>query len=436
MWHQTVVLIEIRWERKGGNSKDYAKPGLRREVMKIKYIAITLPIVMILYSCEVVDTYIDELHDIEHQREEAISDNSGDQDETLFQITKNNHDFSILAEAVQHADLQDSLDGDTPYTLFAPTDDAFQLLFKELDISAEEFLTGEYSEFLKNTLLYHILPGLNHIEELLEEREVQTLKGEILQIKKIDGQVFVGHDDQEYALIVNEDVIAGNGVMHIVELVLSPSGDAGGKHDNGDEESFPDDGDDGNHGPEYPEDEQEEPGEEETEPGQDPDEGDSGEEEESVDEDPTDETDSQNHTLIEILEAKSDFSIFRKAIQVTGHDNVFHSGSQNTILVPTNEAFRQFLMDSDMSVEELFSETNLAFLEDLIRYHIIPGNRDSSHFKNSKRIRTANQSFIDVVQEDGQLSVGNHQHGFAKIIELDIGATNGIIHVIDAVLIP
>jgi uncharacterized surface protein with fasciclin (FAS1) repeats len=428
--------IKFRWAVKGGYLQDHLKPEPWREFMKIKYIAITLPIVMMLYSCEVVDTYIDELHDIEHQREETVSDNSGDQDKTLYEITKNNHDFSILAEAVQHADLQDSLDGDTPYTLFAPTDDAFQLLFKELDISAEEFLTGEYSEFLKNTLLYHILPGLNRIEELLVKKEIQTLKGEILQINRIDDQIFVGHDDQEYALIVNADVIAGNGVMHIVELVLTPSGDAGDRRDSGDEDSLPDAGDDGDQEPEDPDEEEEAPGEEETDPGQDPDEGDSEEEEDTAEENPTDETDFNNLTLMEILGKSSQFSIFREAIQVAGHENVFYSGSQNTILVPTNRAFQEFLKGSDISAEELLSETNREFLENLILYHIIPGNRDSSHFKNSKRIRTANQSFVDVVQEDGQLSVGNHQHGFAKIIELDIGATNGIIHVIDAVLIP
>jgi uncharacterized surface protein with fasciclin (FAS1) repeats len=397
--------------------------------MKLKYIAITLPLVMILHSCEVVDTYVDELHDIEHQREESVSDSSSDEDKTLFEITKNNHDFTILAEAVQHADLQDSLDGDTPYTLFAPTDEAFHLLFTELDISAEEFLAGEYIGALKNTLLYHILPGLNRIEELLDKGSVHTLKDEILQIRSIDGQVFAGHDDHNYALIIKQDVIAGNGVMHIIESVMSPSGDPGEGRDD-EEGSPPETGDEENEEPENPDEEEETPENEDKGP-------DDGDEGEHVDEDdPADEIDFENYTLIEILDYQNDFSMFRKAIQVTGLENEFQSGSQNSIFVPVNQAFRNYLSNSDISEDELFDASNREFLRDIVLYHIMPGYRDSGHIINRKQVRTANQSFVSVLQEEGLLYVGNDRNGFAKVLELDIQATNGIIHIIDGVLIP
>jgi uncharacterized surface protein with fasciclin (FAS1) repeats len=410
--------------------------------MKLKYIAITLPLVMILHSCEVVDTYVDELHDIEHQREESVPDSSSDEDKTLFEITKNSHDFTILTEAVQHADLQDSLDGNTPYTLFAPTDEAFHLLFKELDISAEEFLAGEYIGALKNTLLYHILPGLNRIEELLDKGSVHTLKDEILQIRSIDGQVFAGHDDHNYALIIKQDVIAGNGVMHIIESVMSPSGDPGEGRDD-EEGSPPETGDEENEESEFSDEEEEAPrDEEESDQGdeEEPDHGDdedSGEEDNpSEEDDPADEIDFENYTLIEILDYQDDFSMFRKAIQVTGLENEFQSGSQNSIFVPVNQAFRNYLSNSDISEDELFDESNREFLRNIVLYHIMPGYRDSGHIINRKQVRTANQSFVSVLQEEGLLYVGNDRNGFAKVLELDIQASNGIIHIIDGVLIP
>jgi transforming growth factor-beta-induced protein len=409
---------------------------LLRDVMNYRYISITLPLIMIFVSCEIVDTYVDELHDIEHQNERTVPESSDSKDKSLFDITKNSHDFSILSEAVQYAGLQDSLDGETPYTLLAPTDEAFLQLFDQMDISAEEFLTEEYRDLVKQTLLYHIIPGYNLSKDLLNVPEIKSLTEEVLQIKEVDGQILVGHNEHTFAMIVDADVIAENGVLHIVDIVLKPSGDNGEIEDDNEEEGANNENEENKNPAEDGKDSEED---EESGAGQDPDNGESDPDDGSEtdgDDESSGESEPEELTLSGLLASTDQFSLFREAIQLTGIEHDLSGGSQNTLLVPTNQAFFNYLDYSQMTLNELLSEQYTDFLEDLLLYHVIPGNRDSGHIRNKRRIRTANQSFVNVIQDGERLFVGNNRNGFGEIIEIDIQATNGVIHVIDAILEP
>ena len=78
------------------------------------------------------------------------------EDQNIVEIAANNPDFSILVSAVQKAELVDALSGEGPFTVFAPTNEAFQKLLSELNITAVDLLNHPQ---LKDVLLYHVVSG-------------------------------------------------------------------------------------------------------------------------------------------------------------------------------------------------------------------------------------------------------------------------------------
>ena len=111
--------------------------------------------------------------------------------------------FSTLIAAVQAADLVATLDGDGPFTVFAPTDEAFSQL---PDGAVSGLLNNP--EALVSVLTYHVVAGRLTAADLLEKGEVETLNGARLNIAQID--------------VAKADVAASNGVIHIIDAVLTP----------------------------------------------------------------------------------------------------------------------------------------------------------------------------------------------------------------------
>jgi uncharacterized surface protein with fasciclin (FAS1) repeats len=124
-------------------------------------------------------------------------------------------DFSILLAALQKADLVDALLGEGPFTVLAPTDDAFEDLLKELEITAEELLDHKD---LSKVLLYHVVPVRGYVDGIIDGSEVPTLN-EGLTILLTLGSVMIN----EEATIIEADIEAGNGVVHVIDAVLVPS---------------------------------------------------------------------------------------------------------------------------------------------------------------------------------------------------------------------
>ncbi|GAE34162.1 fasciclin domain-containing protein [Halalkalibacter akibai] len=123
-------------------------------------------------------------------------------------------DFNTLVAAVQAAELVEALKGDGPFTVFAPTDEAFATLLNELDMTAEELLA---SEELANILLYHVVAGNVKSADLEDGMEVETLNGEKVIISLDPVQV-------NDANVITADIEASNGVIHVIDSVLIPVG--------------------------------------------------------------------------------------------------------------------------------------------------------------------------------------------------------------------
>lgn len=123
--------------------------------------------------------------------------------------------FKTLAAALEAAGLIDALKGAGPFTVFAPTDEAFAKLPAG---TVESLLRPENKEKLKSILLYHVVSGSVPASEVLKMngRSVKTLQGSSIKVQTKHG-VRVGN-----ASVVQTDVMASNGVIHVIDTVLIP----------------------------------------------------------------------------------------------------------------------------------------------------------------------------------------------------------------------
>ena len=135
---------------------------------------------------------------------------------------------------------------------------------------------------------------------------------------------------------------------------------------------------------------------------------------------------SGDDTLVDVAIANDDFNILVAAVQEAGLVDALSGRRQLTVFAPTDEAFEALADELGVDVEDLLTLDDLA---DILLYHVTPGRRNSESVINAPRLPTLNGAKIDVdgtVLNDGQ----------AEIIATDIEASNGVIHVIDGVLLP
>ncbi len=122
-------------------------------------------------------------------------------------------DFTTLVTAVEAADLAGTLSGEGPYTVFAPTDDAFAALPEG---AVDDLLADP--EALANVLTYHVVDGDVMAADLSDGMEVEALNGETLTIT-IDGDTVKVND----ATVTTADIVTSNGVIHVIDTVLVPA---------------------------------------------------------------------------------------------------------------------------------------------------------------------------------------------------------------------
>lgn len=120
--------------------------------------------------------------------------------------------FKTLATALTEAGLIETLQGKGPFTVFAPTDEAFAKLPKG---TVEGLLKDK--EALKKVLLYHVVSGNVMSTDVVKLSEATTVEGSKIKIKVVDGNVMLND-----AKVTTADVKASNGVIHIIDTVLSP----------------------------------------------------------------------------------------------------------------------------------------------------------------------------------------------------------------------
>jgi uncharacterized surface protein with fasciclin (FAS1) repeats len=129
-------------------------------------------------------------------------------------------DLSTLVSAVSAGQITDVLKGAGPFTVFAPENTAFNKLPEG---TLTNLLKPESKTQLNNILTYHVVPGVWMSSNLVNDQELTTVQGQKLKVKKADSNVMVMDDMGGTVTVKNADIMAKNGIAHVIDGVLMPA---------------------------------------------------------------------------------------------------------------------------------------------------------------------------------------------------------------------
>ena len=133
-------------------------------------------------------------------------------DQTIVEIAVENGNFQTLVAAVQAAGLAETLSGEGPFTVFAPTDEAFA----KLPEGTVEALLND-TDKLAAILTYHVVAGKVMASDVVNLSSAKTVNGQDVSIKVVDGKVMIDN-----ATVVITDIEGSNGVIHVIDTVILP----------------------------------------------------------------------------------------------------------------------------------------------------------------------------------------------------------------------
>ena len=148
---------------------------------------------------------------------------------TIVDVAVGNKNFSTLVTALKSADLVGALQGDGPFTVFAPTNDAFAKIDAE---TLSSLLEVKNQKVLANILTYHVISGklaASDVVAALEKGngsiELTALNGELITVMQKDGKIWLKDSNENYSEITATDVMGNNGVIHVINTVVMPKKD-------------------------------------------------------------------------------------------------------------------------------------------------------------------------------------------------------------------
>ncbi len=145
----------------------------------------------------------------------------GGDDQSVLEIAQSDTRFSILAEAVVAADLTATVGGSDPITLFAPTNDAFVALLGELGLTKDQLLADK--ALLTTVLTYHVVPGKVAKSAVPVGKAITTAQGGIFKAEVGGSALTIQDGRNRVANVVETDIGASNGVVHVLDKVLLPA---------------------------------------------------------------------------------------------------------------------------------------------------------------------------------------------------------------------
>jgi uncharacterized surface protein with fasciclin (FAS1) repeats len=263
---------------------------------------------------------------------------------TVVDIIVGSPDHDTLEAAVIAAGLDDDLSGTGPFTVFAPTDEAF----KALPLNALDALLEDPEGLLADLLLNHVVSGTLMSGDLTDGQVLTTLLEEDVTVTINEDGVFINN-----AKVTVVDLEADNGVVHVVDAVIIPS----------------------------------------------------------------------FNTVMEIIAFSPEHDTLEFALQFAGLDDDLSGEGPFTVFAPTDDAFKALPAGT---IEALLPQ-----LESILLYHVAAGTVMSGDLSDGQEVVTLLEREVNVtINEDG-VFINN-----AKVIVADLIADNGVVHVIDAVLIP
>ena len=150
----------------------------------------------------------------------AACGGNSDVNKDLFELVRSNNDLSVLGDAVVAANLVATFQANTSYTLFAPNNAAFVAALAELGLTKEELFANK--PLLNAVLSYHLLPGKINFADLLLNTPLKTVQGATLKIDNIGGTLTITDGRARTSRIIQTNLDASNGVVHVIDKVLLP----------------------------------------------------------------------------------------------------------------------------------------------------------------------------------------------------------------------
>ncbi|WP_104736146.1 fasciclin domain-containing protein [Hanstruepera ponticola] len=146
--------------------------------------------------------------------------------ESIVEVAVGNEDFTTLVTALKAANLVSALQGDGPFTVFAPTNDAFAKIDSK---TLNSLLEQKNQKALANILTYHVIPGKITATDVVAALkkgngmvELKTLNGQMLTVLEKDGKIWLKDSNGNFSEITTTDVMGSNGVIHVINTVVMP----------------------------------------------------------------------------------------------------------------------------------------------------------------------------------------------------------------------
>jgi len=266
--------------------------------------------------------------------------------------------FTTLVAAVQAAGLVDTLKGEGPFTVFAPTDDAFAALPAG---TVDELLKPENKQKLTDILLYHVVSGKVMAADAAKLTSAPTVLGKDIAIKADMGNVYINE-----AKVIIADIETSNGVIHVIDAVLLP---------------------------------------------------------------PSDDAMMEKNTIVDIAVADGRFTTLVAAVTAADLVETLSGEGPFTVFAPTDDAFAALPAGT---LDSLLLPENKQQLTDILLYHVVSGKVMAADVVTLTSAPTVLGKDVTITVKDGKVFLNDT----VQVIITDIEASNGVIHVIDAVLLP
>lgn len=270
--------------------------------------------------------------------------------------------FTTLVTAIQAAGLAETLSGEGPFTVFAPTDDAFAALPAG---TLDNLLLPENKQQLADILLYHVVPGKVMAADVagLDGKMADTaLAGKQIGIKVDMNNVYLN----ENVKVIITDIEASNGVIHVVDAVLLP---------------------------------------------------------------PSEEAAMDKMDIVDTAVADGRFKTLAAALQAAELVDTLKGKGPFTVFAPTDDAFAALPAGT---LDSLLLPENKQQLTDILLYHVVSGKVMAADVVGLTSAPTVLGKDIAIKVQDGKVYLNDT----VQVIITDIETSNGVIHVIDAVLLP
>jgi transforming growth factor-beta-induced protein len=258
--------------------------------------------------------------------------------------------FKTLVAAVQAGGLVDTLKSAGPFTVFAPTDEAFAKLPAG---TVESLLKPENKAKLVQILKYHVVACKVAAADVVKLSSAKTVEGSNVKIKTSNGKVMINSSN-----VVKADIMTSNGVIHVIDSVLMPPS--------------PD--------------------------------------------------------IVDTAVSAGIFKTLVAAVQAGGLVDTLKGDGPFTVFAPTDEAFAKLPAGT---VENLLKPENKATLVKILTYHVVAGKVMAADVVKLKNAKTVQGQSVKIKAKNGKVMIDK-----ANVVKTDIGTGNGVIHVIDTVLMP